>query len=80
MAFEVGERITSSFTGPGTVVGPLERDDDQVAVQRVRFDNPVFGERLREVRRMESIGDEPTGSKAKIGTKIQKAGGDGSKT
>ena len=77
MAFEVGERITSLFTGPGTVVGPLERDDDQVAVQRVRFDNPVFGERLREVRRMYPFEDEPTGSKAKIGTKIQKEGGDG---
>ena len=76
MAFEIGERVTSSFTGPGTIVGPLERDEDGVAVQRVRFDNPLFQERLREVGRMQPLDpeDEP---KAKDRKKIQKEGGDG---
>lgn len=53
MAFEIGERITSSFTGPGTIIGPLERDEDNVAIQRVQFDDPVFGIRLREVGKMQ---------------------------
>ena len=76
MAFEIGERITSSFTGPGTIVGPLERDEDNTAVQRVQFDNPMFGTKLREVGRMQPLDpeDEP---KAKARKKIQKEGDDG---
>jgi hypothetical protein len=78
MAFEIGERITSSFTGPGTIAGPLERDEDGIAVQRVEFDNPMFGTKLREVGKMQPLyEDEP---KAKGRSKIQKEGGDGKQT
>jgi hypothetical protein len=78
MAFEIGERITSSFTGPGTIVGPLERDEDGVAIQRVNFDNPIFGNKLREVGKMQPL-DEESEPKAKPARrkKIQKEGGDG---
>jgi len=75
MAFEIGERITGYFTGPGTVTGPLQRDEDGVAVQLVEFDNPMFGTKLREVGKMQPLyEDEP---KAKDRKKIQKVGGDG---
>jgi hypothetical protein len=73
MAFEIGERVTS-WLGHGTVVGPLERDEENVAIQRVKFDNPVFGERLRPVDKMSPLYPEDE-VKAKVRTKIQKAGG-----
>ncbi len=76
MAFEIGERITSSFTGPGTIVGPLERDEDNVAIQRVQFDDPIFGTKLREVGKMQPLNDEPKAKPARR-KKIQKEGGDG---
>jgi hypothetical protein len=68
MAFELGERVTSSFTGPGTIMGPLERDEDRVAMQLVKFDNAMFGTRLRPVGKMESLGpeDEPKAKPIKI--------------
>ena len=70
MAFEIGERITSSFTGPGTIVGPLERDEDNTAVQRVEFDNPIFGTKLREVGKMQPL-DEEDEPKAKVERKAK---------
>lgn len=77
MAFEIGERVTSSWTGPGTVTGPLERDEDNVAHQLVRFDNPLLGERLRAVGKLNSLDPEDE-VKAKVRKhSIQKAGGDG---
>ena len=75
MAFEIGDRI-DSWMGTGTVIGPLERDADNTAVQRVAFDNPMFGERLREVGKMTPLDGEP---KAKGRDKLQKEGGDGTK-
>jgi len=79
MAFEIGERVTSSFTGPGTISGPLQRDEDNTAVQLVEFDNPMFGTKLREVGKMQPLDpeDEP---KAKVRRKIQKEGGDGTQS
>lgn len=76
MAFEIGERVSSFFTGPGTVIGSLERDEDKVLVQLVQFDNPALGTKLREVGKMSSL--EPGEVKAKDRKKIQKEGGDGS--
>lgn len=78
MAFEIGDRVTSSWTGPGTVTGPLERDEDKVAVQRVKYDNPTMGEQLREVGKLQPLDpeDEPKAKPARR-KKIQKEGGDG---
>jgi hypothetical protein len=81
MAFEIGERVTSSYTGPGTIVGPLERDEENIAVQFVQFDNPVFGRRLREVGKMQPYDyEDETKAKPVHQKKIQKVGGDGSQT
>ncbi len=55
MAFDIGERVTSRWTGPGTVIGPLERDEENTPVQRVHFDNPMLGERLREIGKMNTL-------------------------
>jgi hypothetical protein len=55
MAFEIGDRVTSSWTGPGTVTGPLQRDEDGIAVQLVKYDNPQMGERLREVGKLQLL-------------------------
>ncbi|SRR6266496_1888492 len=52
MAFEIGERVTSTWTGPGVVIGPFERDEDNIPVQRVRFDND--GDiRLRPIHKLQ---------------------------
>jgi hypothetical protein len=75
MAFEIGERITC-WLGDGTVVGPLERDADNVAIQRVLFDNPLFGERRREVGMMKPLDPEDE-VKAKGRSQIQREGDDG---
>jgi hypothetical protein len=59
MAFEIGERVTSAFTGPGTILGPLERDEDRTPLQRIQFDNPLLGERLRPIKGLSHL-DSPT--------------------
>ncbi len=60
MAFEIGQRITSDFTGDGTVVGELFRDSDRVCFQRIEFDNPTLGARDYQIRRLTplEIGDD----------------------
>jgi hypothetical protein len=45
MAYEIGERVTNSFTGPGTVTGELVRDPEFGPTQTVKFDNTSLGER-----------------------------------
>ena len=55
MAFEVGERVTSRWTGPGTVTGLLERDQDNVAMQRVRFDNQLLMERPWAIGKLQTL-------------------------
>ena len=76
MSFEIGERVTNSFTGPGTVLGPMERDEDGILKQRVLFDNPLLGERLAAIRKLNSLESEGE-TKAKVGSQIQKEGGNG---
>lgn len=65
MAFDIGQRVTSSWTGPGTVTGELEKESDisdagtpiVTAYQRVAFDNPIIGERRWKVQRMDPYED-----------------------
>lgn len=55
MAFELGERVTSSWTGPGTIIGLLTRDEENVPHQMVRVDKPLFGktEVLRPIAKLQ---------------------------
>jgi hypothetical protein len=58
MAFEIGDRVISSWTGPGTVIGSLERDEDGIAMQLVHFDSDAFGTRLRAVGKLQPLDSE----------------------
>jgi hypothetical protein len=62
MAFDLGQRVTSTFTGPGTVSGELFKDDGD-AIQYIRFDNPTLGERPWSVKKLTPL-DEEVGSGA----------------
>lgn len=64
MAFDIGQRVTSSWTGPGTVTGELVREQDTdsrtgkpviVSYQTVSFDNAAIGERLWELRKLTPV-------------------------
>lgn len=62
MSFEIGERVTSKYCGPGTVTGPIDWDIDEDGrhpVQRVKFDNPLMGERLYPVTKLQTLEPEP---------------------
>jgi hypothetical protein len=66
MAFEIGQRVTSSFTGPGTISGELEKDSDTnekgkiiiTGFQVVKFDDPMIGERRWEIKRLTPLDEE----------------------
>lgn len=79
MAFEIGERVTSSWTGPGTVIGPLVRDEDNVPHQMVKLDKVYSGpaEVLRPIAKLLPYVDPPVKHSRR---KISKGGGDGSET
>jgi hypothetical protein len=74
MAFDIGQRVTSSFTGPGTVTGELTKESDtgdngKVVIshfQTVKFDNPVFGERRWELKKLFPINTEEKAKKVSI--------------
>jgi hypothetical protein len=54
MAFDIGENVTSRWAGNGVVVGEMFRDDDGDSFQRVRFENPLLGERDYLVKKLEA--------------------------
>ena len=66
MAFEIGQRVTSGFTGPGTVSGELEKDFDTndkgkiviTGFQVVKFDGPMIGERRWEIKKLSPLDNE----------------------
>lgn len=66
MAYEIGERVASTFTGPGTVKGPMVKDDGE-AFQLIKFDSNLFGERLWRISKLSPYVDP----KVKL-TSIQK--------
>lgn len=56
MAFEIGERVHSSFWGPGTVTGPLTRDEeDREPFQLVNYD--TWGEQRSRIAKLEPYTD-----------------------
>lgn len=58
MAFDVGQRVTSRFTGAGTVLGELTKETDGSTVtvyQEVEFDNPTLGVKRWEVRKLNPL-------------------------
>jgi len=67
MAFDIGQRVTSSWTGPGTVTGELEKDTDTndngktqvTAYQRVTFDNPSIGEKRWAIQKLAPYDSQP---------------------
>lgn len=65
MAFEIGQRVTSKFTGTGTVTGELHKDEDRVCFQEVSFDNPSLGVRDYEIRKLIVVDDGEDASQTK---------------
>lgn len=57
MAFDIGERVTNKFTGPGTVIGEMVKDAEFGATQLVRFDNAALGERVWAVAKLNPAED-----------------------
>lgn len=57
MAFEIGERVTNSFSGPGTVTGPMTRDEDGEPYQMVKYDSPLSGERSTRIAKLNPYQD-----------------------
>ena len=58
MAFDIGQRVTSKWTGPGTVTGELTKDEDRVCFQTISFDSPALSERPWEVRKLSPLDTE----------------------
>lgn len=71
MAFEIGERVTSRFTGPGTVIGEMTKDEDRECFQTVRFDSAMFGERSYSIKKLEPL--RPEDEPVKIIIKVSQA-------
>lgn len=67
MAFEIGERVKNSFSGPGTIAGPLHRechctdrvncDKDHDAYQLVNYDSIHSGTRLTLIAKLSPYED-----------------------
>jgi hypothetical protein len=64
MAFDLGQRVTSNFTGAGTVTGELEKeaetDEGKTVIlffQQVTFDNPTIGQRKYEIKKLDRVDD-----------------------
>lgn len=66
MAFDIGQKVTSSWTGPGIVTGELvkEQDTDErtgkpivLAYQKIKFDSAMLGERLWEIKKLTPVDD-----------------------
>lgn len=66
MAFDIGQKVTSSWTGPGIVTGELVKEQDTddkgktkiTSYQMVTFENPLVGEKLWEIRKLTPVEDE----------------------
>ena len=72
VSFEIGQRVTSKWAGPGTISGELEKDQESevdtsgrtrtsvTCFQKVLFDNPAVGERRWEIRKLNPLGEDVT--------------------
>lgn len=71
MAFEIGQRVTSTFTGPGTVTGELSKDSDTgdggkvviTSFQVIKFDNASIGERRWAISKLYPLDEEKAKTK-----------------
>jgi hypothetical protein len=62
MSFRIGQRVTSHFTGEGTIASdilPREEQTDEKC-QIVQFDNLVLGIRPWAIMKLDRVGDEVT--------------------
>jgi hypothetical protein len=60
MAFSIGQRVTSFFTGGGTIQSGLiiPMDDTTDKLQVVAFDNEALGTRAWPIRKLDRVGEE----------------------
>ena len=60
MAFSIGQRVTSFFTGGGTIQSGLiiPMDDTTDKLQVVAFDNDALGTRAWPIRKLDRVGEE----------------------
>jgi hypothetical protein len=62
MSFRIGQRVTSHFTGEGTVeseILPREEQTDEKC-QIVQFDSGLLGTRPWAIMKLDRVGDEVT--------------------
>jgi len=64
MAFSIGQRVTSFFTGEGTIQSGLiiPMDDTTDKLQLVKFDSPLIGERDYEIGKLDRVGEDCDGA------------------
>ena len=62
MSFRIGQRVTSSFTGSGTIQSDIlpreESTDDKQQI--VQFDSALLGTRPWAIMKLDRVGDEIT--------------------
>ena len=62
MSFRIGQRVTSHFTGEGTIISDIVIDEEKNGpkCQKVVFDSGIMGERLWPIMKLDRVGDEVT--------------------
>ena len=63
MSFRIGQRVTSHFTGEGTITSDIIIDEEEKngpKCQKVLFDSELLGERLWAIMKLDRVGDEVT--------------------
>ena len=62
MSFRIGQRVTSHFTGEGTIASDIlpreEQTDEKCQIEQ--FDNIVLGIRPWPIMKLDRVGDEVT--------------------
>jgi hypothetical protein len=60
MSFRIGQRVTSHFTGEGTIESDILPREDQSdeKCQIVHFDCPILGTRPWAIMKLDRVGEE----------------------
>ena len=60
MSFRIGQRVTSTFTGEGTVESDIlpREDTEDDKQQTVAFDSTILGTRPWAIMKLDRVGDE----------------------
>jgi hypothetical protein len=60
MSFNIGTRVTSTFTGIGVVISEMlpREDGEPDRYQTVDFENPQLGQRPWAIKKLERVGDD----------------------